>query len=324
MSEVKVNPEITAVDVSTAMEWATTPVNLFVQLADGRYLVVLRKGNAVDKDRLQKYLTKGVKTLFASDRDLVNDALPNIKEIKIKAPGSAEEAKIKALEKVSEAVFDELLTLGITETSFQHAKVIGKAIRGMIEKDASLSDAFEKFQSLGRAEIRHSMMVSAMATVIASSMESSKPSTIENIAMGALLHDFGKLGVPAEVLESAPNFRSQADRKSFESHAENGRVLLAQVKVIPEDIQMIVAQHHERSDGSGYPLGLKDIYIHPLARVVGLANEIIDRYEAEKHAGRETTVRSLVETLVVSQSTKFNRDLIRSLREMLNSEKEIE
>ena len=267
-----------------------------------------------------------MKTLFASDRDLMNDAPPDTSTdvLKVSPAVSEEQAKVKALEKVSDAVFDELRTMGITEASFQHAKLIGKAIRGMIEKDASLSDAFEKFQSLTRAEVRHSMMVSALATVIASSMEWGKPSTVENIAMGALLHDFGKLTIPPEILAAAPNFRSVPDRKTYEGHAENGRQLLAQVKSAPDDVRMIVAQHHERSDGSGYPLGLKDIYIHPLARVVGLANELIDRYEAEKHAGRETTVRSLVETLVVSQSTKFNRDLIKSLREMLNSEKEIE
>ena len=83
---------------------------------------------------------------------------------------------------------------------------------------------------------------------------------------------------------------------------------------IPEDVQMIVGHHHERSDGSGYPFGLRDVYIHPLARVVGLANELVERYEVELKADRETSIQSLVETLILSRPAKFNRDLIKSIR----------
>lgn len=303
--------DIKSVEILTVLQWDTARVNLYVQLANGRYLVVLRKGNPVDRDRLQKYLTKGVKTLFASDRDLANEDFSESKPV---------DPKVQALEKVSDAVFEDLRALGITEASFQNAKIIGKALRGMIEKDVSLSATFEKFQSLSREEVRHSMMVSALATVIASSMEWSKRSTIESIAMGGLLHDFGKLTIPLEILNVDPLSLSANDRKILEGHAENGRLLLAQVKTIPEDIQMIVGHHHERSDGSGYPFGLKDIYIHPLARVVGLANELVDRYENDVQAGRETSIHSLVETLIVSQPTKFNRELIKSLRDMLRTE----
>jgi hypothetical protein len=67
-------------------------------------------------------------------------------------------------------------------------------------------------------------------------------------------------------------------------------------------------------------LGLKDFYIHPLARVVGLANELVERYEVDRKAGRSTSIRILIEGLIASQASKFNRDLIKSLRAMLESD----
>lgn len=295
--------------MDTVLSWETTPYNLYIKLADGRFLIVLRAGNAIDRDRLAKYSAKGVTTLFASEKELTDAVGAGLV--------AADVAKIEALEKVSDAVFDELRLLGVTEASFNHAKAIGKAVRGMIEREPLLNAAFEKFQMLGREDVRHALMVSAVSTVIVSSMEWIKPSTHENVAMGALLHDFGKFTIPADILNADPLTLNTNDRKILEGHAESGRALLAQVKTVPEDVQMIVAHHHERSDGSGYPLGIKDIYIHPLSRVVGLANELVENYEADRKAGRATSLRMLIETLLNSQSTKFNRDLIKSLKTML-------
>lgn len=311
-AEMRPKVTVKSMTMDAVLKWETTPYNLYIKLPDGRFLIVLRTGNSIDKDRLEKYAAKGVTTLFASEHDLSE---MNASEI---AP--PDNAKMEALEKLSDAVFDELKSLGVTEASFNHAKAIGKAVRGMLEREPKLSAAFQKFQDLGREDTRHSMMVSALSTVLVSSMDWVKPATHENVAMGALLHDFGRFTLPAEILHADPATLSVQDRKIFEGHAESGRALLAQVKTVPEDVMMIVAQHHERSDGSGYPLGLKDFYIHPLARVVGLANELVEKYEADRKAGRRTSIRILIEGLIGSQASKFNRDLIKSLRAMLDSD----
>jgi putative nucleotidyltransferase with HDIG domain len=275
------------------MKWDVTPYNLYIKLPDGRFLTLLRIGNRVDPARLLKYAAKGVTTLFASEQDLAEAVGPEAAMIQ-------DRAKMKALEKVSDAVFDELKLLGLTEASFNHAKTVGKAVRGLIEREPQLSSALAKFQDLCREDVRHSVMVSAISTIIISSMDWIKPATQENVAMGGLLHDLGKLTLPPELISVDINTLGPNDRKIVEGHAEAGRALLSQVKTVPEDIAMIVAHHHERSDGSGYPLGIKDIYIHPLSRVVGLGNEIVERYEADREAGRKTCS---METLSRSSST---------------------
>lgn len=302
---------IKSISMDSVLMWESTPYNLYIKLSDGRFLIVLRRGNIIDRDRLNKYALKGVTTLFASEQELSEAVGAGL--------GSADVVKLEALDKVGEAVFDELKTLGVSESSFNHAKAIGKAVRGMIMREPQLLAAFLKFQTLGREDVRHAMMVAAFSTVIVSSMEWIKPATHENVAMGALLHDFGMFTLPADIINADPATLTAANRKILEGHAEAGRALLAQVKAVPEDVQMIVAHHHERSDGSGYPLGLKDMYIHPLARVVGLANELVERYEIDRAASRETSLRQLVETLINSQGSKFNRDLVKSMRGMLAS-----
>lgn len=310
-------PRITVKSLSLdqVKTWETSPYNLYMKLQDGRFVTVFRLGSPIDQGRLAKYAAKGVTSFYASEQDL--DALGTEDGALAVASSSN---RLDALEKISQTVFDDLLSLGISEAAYNNAKAVSKVVRSMVEKDPKLSDAFAKFQEVAAGDVRHAMMVSAMSTVLCSSMDWVKPATYENLALGGLLHDIGMLSLPKDLHDGDLSKMSANDRKIFEGHAESGRALLIQLKAVPDDVAMIVAHHHERSDGSGYPLGLKDIYIHPLARVVGLANELVESFEADRDAGRATSVRLLVEGLINSQASRFNRDVIKSLRALLASD----
>jgi putative nucleotidyltransferase with HDIG domain len=295
--------------------WVTSPYNLYMKLQDGRFVTVFRIGSPIDLERLAKYESKGVTTFFASEQDL--DELGTTEGAVVVASTNS---KIDALEKISQTVFDDLLSLGVSEATYNNAKAVSKVVRSMVEKNPKLSDAFAKFQEVAGGDVRHAMMVSAMSTVLCSSMDWVKPATYENLALGGLLHDIGMLSLPKDLQSGDISKMSPNDRKIFEGHAESGRALLVQLKTVPDDVAMIVAHHHERSDGSGYPLGLKDFYIHPLARIVGLANELVESFEADREAGRATSIRLLVEGLINSQASRFNRDVIKSLKTLLASD----
>lgn len=306
---------VKAVTMEQVCSWVTAPTNLYMKLQDGRFVAVFRTGNVIDQERLAKYSSKGVTTLFSSEQDLDNMST---------ADGAfavaTTNSKVDALERISQTVFDDLLALGVSEASYNNAKAVSKVVRSMIDKDPKLSDAFTKFQEVSGEEVRHAMMVSALSTILCSSMDWIKPSTFENVALGALLHDIGMLSLPKDIQTGDITTMSPNDRKLFEGHGEAGRALLSQLKTVPDDVVMIVAHHHERSDGSGFPLGLKDMYIHPLARIVGLANELVERFEEDRVAGRATSVRFLVEGLIGAQASRFNRDVMKSLKAMLASD----
>lgn len=314
-SESRPRITVKALPLDQVKNWVTSPYNLYMKLQDGRFVAVFRIGNPIDVERLEKYSSKGVTTFYASEQDL--EALGTAEGAEAVA---ATASKLDALEKISQNVFDDLMKLGVSEATYNNAKAVSKIVRGMVEKDPKLSEAFAKFQDLAAGDVRHAMMVSAMSTILCSSMEWVKPSTYENLALGGLLHDIGMLSLPKDLQDGDLTKMAPNDRKIFEGHAEAGRALLIQLKTVPDDVAMIVAHHHERSDGSGYPLGLKDFYIHPLARIVGLANELVERFEADRDAGRVTSIRLLVEGLINSQASKFNRDVIKSLKTLLASD----
>ncbi len=87
---------------------------------------------------------------------------------------------------------------------------------------------------------------------------------------GGLLHDVGKIGVPAEIIDK-PSALSEAERGVMESHTRIGARILAPIAAY-HDIMDIVRHHHERWDGMGYPDQLSGEEIPLLARVTALAD----------------------------------------------------
>lgn len=102
---------------------------------------------------------------------------------------------------------------------------------------------------------RHTLMVFAMSTIIARDLlEKSEDWIME--AMAGTIHDYGKICVPLQTLKKSDPL-TRTDRSILEHHALAGFVLLSYFLQDPRSFAGRVAkEHHERRDGSGYPLGI--------------------------------------------------------------------
>jgi HD-GYP domain-containing protein (c-di-GMP phosphodiesterase class II) len=66
---------------------------------------------------------------------------------------------------------------------------------------------------------------------------------------------------------------SMDEIKMLETHPTRGAEILSRLSTVPTDVLQIALQHHERDLGTGYPSGVKKGKTHPLARLVGVADE---------------------------------------------------
>lgn len=99
----------------------------------------------------------------------------------------------------------------------------------------------------------HQQRVATLACIIAKSMGLSREK-IEGIYMAAVIHDIGKIYIPAEIL-SKPGKLNDYEYVIIKAHPEVGHNILKNVD-FPWPIASAVFQHHERMDGSGYPNGI--------------------------------------------------------------------
>lgn len=94
---------------------------------------------------------------------------------------------------------------------------------------------------------------------------------LEHVGLGALLHDIGKLGMPAEIRDK-PAPLTDAEWDVVRRHPRDGYDILVDKGDFPRPVLEIVRFHHERLDGSGYPFGRAGVQLPLHVRVVALAN----------------------------------------------------
>jgi len=117
----------------------------------------------------------------------------------------------------------------------------------------------------------HQQRVSKLAMAMAIRMKL-PPAQVDGIRVGGILHDIGKICVPAEIL-SKPGKISQIEFGVISTHPEVGFEILKNVE-FPWPVAQMVYQHHERLDGTGYPRGLGGGEILPEAKIIGVADVV--------------------------------------------------
>ncbi len=117
----------------------------------------------------------------------------------------------------------------------------------------------------------HQRRVSQLAEAIGAELGLEEERLV-GLRMGGLLHDLGKLRVPAEIL-AKPGRLTELEMGLVKEHANTGFEILERID-FPWPLAQVVLQHHERLDGSGYPAGLSGDAILQEARIIGVADVV--------------------------------------------------
>ncbi|MEA3640497.1 MAG: HD-GYP domain-containing protein [Lamprobacter sp.] len=109
-----------------------------------------------------------------------------------------------------------------------------------------------RIRSVDRYTFEHSINVSVLMVAFARSLGMER-AVIEEIGLGALLHDVGKSRIPEAILNK-PGALTDAEFEIMRLHVSYGQDILGQISGVPATALDVVLEHHERLDGSGYPL----------------------------------------------------------------------
>jgi len=165
------------------------------------------------------------------------------------------------------------------------AERLGQLIEGK-QAEMELQKSYERLQKTMEGTINtitkivenrdpytagHQQRVSKLATTIARKMRLPKDK-IEGVKLASLLHDIGKISIPAEIL-SKPGKLNEMEYSLIKDHSKIGYDILKPIE-FTYPVAQIILQHHERIDGSGYPHKLKDDDILLEARIMGVADVI--------------------------------------------------
>lgn len=299
-------------------------VDTYLRMPSGKFLLIAKAGQATSETSLEKFSTRNIESLYVHIEDYQRFLTASIASAtSVVGSGSKlkPETQVTVIQDAMISVYREISDIGFSDQSYARAKLVNHALMSYVKENASLAELIQKFGSAATSDVGHGMMVSMVSVMIGMQHEWVKPATLEKLSLGGFLHDVGRSKVPHEILNKQISTLSRDERLIYESHVEAGVQILSKSKSVPDDILLIVLEHHERSDGSGFPKKIKDIFISPLARVVSLANAFVERIAEESRPLSPIEAMSIFEEFREARTHQFNRDAIKALGKSLDPKK---
>jgi HD-GYP domain-containing protein (c-di-GMP phosphodiesterase class II) len=155
--------------------------------------------------------------------------------------------------------------------------MLRKAVTPMVESIVRNPDAFSWLTMMKTRDnytYNHSVSSSIWAVAFGRSLGLPKKDLL-SLAVGALLFDVGKVKLPEKLLQN-PNRYNPTEYKLVQKHVDYSVEIVSSIEGINDDVIEMVATHHERHNGSGYPKGLSGDKIPLFGKMAG----IIDCYDA--------------------------------------------
>lgn len=190
---------------------------------------------------------------------------------KVKSSEEYKEYKKKFSKKVNElqSTFKDVASKGLSE---DEADSVMEAAQEILKESLAMPSIFDmlhNMREMSDSVYSHSVNVSLISAILGKWLRFSQKD-IEILAMAGMFHDVGKLLIPENILLK-PYKLTEKEFDVMKTHTYKGYQLLKDMD-INNHIKYVALMHHERCDGSGYPMGIKGDKIDKFAKIVAIAD----------------------------------------------------
>jgi HD-GYP domain-containing protein (c-di-GMP phosphodiesterase class II) len=304
--------KFTRIKIDELFEDAVAAFDFYLRLGTNRYIKIIHQGETASSSQLKKYAESGAKFLYflASDRadfigyqnELTSEMLKknDINEVKI----------LKSIKSVTDKYIEEVFVQGIQPHLIEEGKNLSHNMYQLAKNDKSLRKLLSSLEEFNPAAFSHSFLVSFFCTVISKNLDWVGVKTLESLSLGALFHDIGLVQLPEEIVNKKFDDMTDDELVLFKQHPKKGTEALQGIPSITASIQHIVLQHHETTNGAGFPMGLSGHKIFPLAKIVGLADGFSD-FIMERECSPLDGIKDFLAAR--DNLTRYDSELVKSL-----------
>ena len=223
-----------------------------------------------DHERLSN---NGVEFVFVSkgDMDVITSHMEASAERLLMSNILSSRAKGKMIYQTSINFVNDIFTNPDKSTDLDRTKRLVENLMLYLSDNPDAISSLETVMSHNYHTFVHSLQVASLTLLMHSEAYTLSRDEMLDVGTGAILHDFGKIFVPQEILNKSGKL-NEAEIESLKRHPEEGYQFLLDKKVLSPVALTIVRLHHERCNGSGYPLGLEARDIPRSAQITGVAD----------------------------------------------------
>lgn len=305
--------------------------DLSLKLGNGRYLRIFRAGEEFSEAELKAYeADRGIRYVYfdrAHRQVFIKSSAALLKKISTLAAVPLK-TKFGMARILSELYIQELFQCSDEDRPalLEQGKSLCALLASWIEIETGLTQYLLNLDQTDPSVESLSFLTGMFASAFSRRFPWKSQRTTETLLLASFVCDLGTAALPADVAKLKPRRMSNAQRKIFEKHPELSYLLLQEAGAVHENVLLIVRQHHEYFDGTGYPHKLTGEKTLMLAKLVCFSGDLIRASsdyllppcEAAKMLVPELSKKAF--TSHPEQVAKYDKDLLASFFELFAKE----
>lgn len=272
------------------------PGSLYI-FVGGRFVKLIHAEDELPAEKFDSFILKNIQFVF-----ILSDELDAFKNWYLTVKESSKTAEVKVIGEENSKIVDLyaeardeflcFITSDITDEGVAVMVAKTKRIAQEVLSTLVVAEMVTKMQKLSGSLVDHATNVANIAMFVGVNSGYSHQLLLENLYLGGLFHDYGKIKIDQKLQE---NPDSEDYKKALKEHPMAGRMALMAETGFGDEVLDIIGQHHENFDGSGYPRGLKGSKIYELTKIISLSNAFDNLVRAGSGQLKERQIKALEE-----------------------------
>ncbi len=270
-----------------------------------------------DHERLSN---NGVEFIYVSknDMDVITSHMEASAERLLKSNVLSAKAKGKMIYQTSINFVDDIFNNPEKTTDQGRTKRLIENLMMYLSNNPDAISSLESVMSHNYHTFVHSLQVASLTLLMHSDAFTLSRDEMLDVGTGAILHDFGKIFVPHGILNKSGKL-NEAEVEILKRHPEDGYLFLKDKDVFSPVALAIVRLHHERCNGSGYPLGLESREIPRSAQITGVA-DVYCTLTTDNHGNKTMPPHIAVQLMRGQMKELFAPHLLDTLEKLVCTE----
>ena len=289
--------------------------DLFIRSDAGRAVLFRGRDYPLDQDDIRRLSESSVATLYirVAEHEKYCDYLRDVALGNPELPG---DRRLQVLTAINRAVFETAFSSPNVNRYVEFAETFGTDLASVFCSNEFTLRDLSRLMSHDYYTYTHVANVTTYCLALASRLGKYAPDVLRQIAVGALLHDYGKRYVPTAVLNCVGRLTEQ-QWQLIQRHPTDGFREFAARDDMNWGQLMMIYQHHERPDGKGYPVGVTGSEIHEWARICKVA-DVFDALTSERPYRKADSPVKVLEFMESKIGTEFDEEMFRCFRATIN------
>jgi putative nucleotidyltransferase with HDIG domain len=297
------------------------PYDLFLQLG-GQLVHFRRLGDTLTSDRVKQLIHQGGENLLFIPHDQKRLHLQSLRDSMID-PDLKTEDKSRMLKEAAFIHVHDLFTQKEIKPVIDEARNLVEDMVSLVSTDMAAVSSLLNLSRHDYYTYNHSVDVAVYAIVLAKRVfGTDDKDLLIKAGLGGLLHDIGKRDIEIGLINKASDLTSD-EWNLMRKHPEFGHEYVKDLSFVPPESKLVVLQHHENFDGTGYPFGVGGDDISRFARVVSIA-DVFDALTTKRSYHTAVNPLEAIAIMKGMQPGKFDPSIFKSFDKKFQSKPEVE